>query len=516
MKLLPAELSGKINHQMTPKEIYRVIDGEYKIGTVPAHLELDDGEAFTWADLRDSLKVPAYALGGCVFTGLTMGAMPLAAAIFGSLTLTGLHATRPMRDGYLLAPPVSDEVDESMFEAEAVVPEYVVGAQQLAEALLAYGIRCNEYDEDGNRVSGCDIFLENLEDGGARIDVYEVKARAGFKISIIEKLGDDFARDLGLPEDTQVSVDSNIGGGLAALYVPKQKSHDVETMKMIRDIDCSDYSIPALVGESSTGQPLVVDIAAGVHWKVCGTTGSGKSVQIMNMVLSAMYHMPKSMLEVTAIDMKKTDLTMLDGFLHMTGDAITDPYEALDAMKLIRAEMDIRLNKFKRSGVRNVGAYNEKHPNKPMPFKILVIEELLLLLGAKDPIYDEKSKGEPKQISTVGKEVEAMMVHFSVASRASGIHMIYGIQRPDSKSIDGQILSNTPSSIGMKTTTAEGSRMIIGDGRCKSLLGGGDCYVKLSGGKAIRAQSAFATDDDIAMIGAAIHQKWSRPTLEAA
>jgi S-DNA-T family DNA segregation ATPase FtsK/SpoIIIE len=104
--------------------------------------------------------------------------------------------------------------------------------------------------------------------------------------------------------------------------------------------------------------------------------------------------------------------------------------------------MDLRYDKLKDAGCRNLKEYNHKFinrrldPNKHdfMPYIVLVIDELADLM------------------LTAGKEVEHPIARLAQLARAIGIHLVVATQRPSVNVITGTIKANFPARIAFRVS----------------------------------------------------------------
>jgi len=156
-------------------------------------------------------------------------------------------------------------------------------------------------------------------------------------------------------------------------------------------------------------------------------------------------------------------------------------------------EMEIRYKKLARRGVRNLEQYNtllrntripdgpedETEPEKPLPYLMLVIDELADLMMVSS------------------KEVEASISRLTAKARAVGIHLILATQRPSVDVITGVIKSNLPSRIAFKVASKVDSRTIIDGNGAEQLLGNGDMlFIPPGTARLIRVHGAYVSEKE--------------------
>ena len=96
------------------------------------------------------------------------------------------------------------------------------------------------------------------------------------------------------------------------------------------------------------------------HLLVAGTTGSGKSVSINTMILSLLYRLTPDECRLIMIDPKMLELSTYDGIPHLLTPVVTDPKQAVIALKWTVREMEDRYRKMSKLGVRNIDGYNAR------------------------------------------------------------------------------------------------------------------------------------------------------------
>ncbi|MDD5433557.1 MAG: DNA translocase FtsK, partial [Candidatus Pacebacteria bacterium] len=123
---------------------------------------------------------------------------------------------------------------------------------------------------------------------------------------------------------------------------------------------------------------------------------------------------------------------------------------------------------------------NELEDNEPMPFVVLIIDELADLMMAK------------------GKEVEAAIVRLSQLARAVGIHLVVATQRPSVEVITGLIKANITTRIAFQVASQIDSRTILDSAGAEKLLGKGDMlYISSEFSRPKRIQGNFVSMPEI-------------------
>lgn len=176
------------------------------------------------------------------------------------------------------------------------------------------------------------------------------------------------------------------------------------------------------------------------HAFIAGETGSGKSN-----ILKCLIHQSL---------VKEYDVILIDFKRGVSFSAFSDYvdicYEYKTVIEVIRNmvnETIERLDKFREAKVDNINDYN-KISTDYLHRKIIFIDELAELLRTRD-----------KEISNILNDSIETLTRLS---RAVGIHLIMGIQRPDSTVISGQIKNNVSYRVCGRFVDKEPSRIMLG------------------------------------------------------
>ena len=93
-------------------------------------------------------------------------------------------------------------------------------------------------------------------------------------------------------------------------------------------------------------------------------------------------------------------------------DIVVDMDKVVGTLQAVIHEMETRYRAFAKVGARNLEAYNKRQGSRPLPYWVVVIDELADLMLAA-----------PYQ-------VEHQLVRLAQLARATGIHLVIATQRP--------------------------------------------------------------------------------------
>lgn len=290
------------------------------------------------------------------------------------------------------------------------------------------------------------------------------------------------------------------------LQNPQTIKFDAALFWMFQQSRLTDFAIPMLMGQTPTGEWLMIDLVTQPHLLIAGSTGGGKSVFISEMLCAMGVLKSPNDLEMYLVDTKQLDLTLFRGLPHVK-EVVTKIQEL---HKLLDDLIDtVRLRTSQMTGMaRNIREWNAMAPTALMKYKLLVIDELADVMD-----LDRSTYGVGKQRDGMDT-IEQKLKTLTQISRAAGVHVIAATQRPSVKVISGDIKANFPMRLSFKLPTATDSRVVLGEGGAENLLGKGDyLYQTFENPDIRRAHGAFVRTEDIARI--VIDHKNIRESLEA-
>lgn len=358
------------------------------------------------------------------------------------------------------------------------------GAVPKGKAAINAGLKAKAQKlEDTLHNFNIDAKVVNVTQGPA-ITRYEIHPNVGVKVKSIVSLADDIALNL---EAKSIRIEAPIPGKAA---VGIEVENDKINMVTIRDIiDTPEFKdakskITFAVGKDISGNAITADLKGAPHLLIAGSTGSGKSVCVNSIITSILYKAKPEEVKLVLIDPKVVELTNYNGIPHLLIPVVTEPTKAAAALNWAVAEMEDRYKKFAETGVRELASYNNVvmkngEEDKFLPQIVIIIDELADLMMAA-----------PSQ-------VEDSICRLAQKARAAGMHLIVATQRPSVDVITGVIKANIPSRIAFAVASQFDSRTILDMAGAEKLVGKGDMLLKIGGGKPVRVQGNFISDQEV-------------------
>jgi S-DNA-T family DNA segregation ATPase FtsK/SpoIIIE len=270
-----------------------------------------------------------------------------------------------------------------------------------------------------------------------------------------------------------------------------------------------DMKLPIALGKTSTGEPKIMDLRKLPHLMVAGTTGSGKSVFTVSLIMGLIFkHSPKT-LKLIIVDPKQVDYAAFEKIPHLAMPVIGDTRQAVVALRWAVNEMEKRYKSMSEFGARGIEIYNEtvskltkeqieehekrtqelestpgkkaeRYYYQPLPYVVIILEEF-------------------GDLMTVDKQnVEHSVVRLAQKARACGMHLVLAMQSPRKEVVTGLIKTNIPGRIAFKVNSSMDSRIILDETGAERLLAQGDMLFKSPGSSAlIRHHGPFLKDSEV-------------------
>ncbi|MGE0445893.1 MAG: DNA translocase FtsK [Vicinamibacterales bacterium] len=397
----------------------------------------------------------------------------------------------PRRQGQYTLPPVS-LLDAPKGERKIDERELMDSARQLEE-------KCREFSVEGT--------VAQIHPGPV-VTTFEFKPEAGVKYSKITGLADDLCLAM---QAESVLIDRIPGKSTVGIQIPNPNREAISLRELLESdtYTRSASKLTIALGKTIHGEPYVADLATMPHLLIAGSTGTGKSVGLNSMLTSILYRATPDDVRMIMVDPKRLELGMYEDIPHLLSPVVVDPKKASNALRWAVREMEERYKTLAAEGVRNIeqynrnirlaleegGAKNDPDAPRPLPFIIVVIDELADLM------------------MVAGNEVEESICRLAQMARAVGIHLILATQRPSVDVITGLIKANLPSRISFRVSSKTDSRTILDSNGAEQLLGKGDMlFLPPASSRCIRLHGPYISEQESARL-ASFLRKQGKPTF---
>lgn len=204
------------------------------------------------------------------------------------------------------------------------------------------------------------------------------------------------------------------------------------------------------------------------HTLIAGSTGSGKSVLLQNLILDiAMTNSPRAA-TITLIDPKRVDYSVFKGIPHLDREIIVDRDRAAERLASLVEEMEERYRLFEAmpGTVRDLASYNRR---------VAEAERLPVRWVVHDEFADWMLIDEYKE--TVQDKVERL----GVKARAAGIRLVFAAQRPEDRVTPVQLRVNLGNRLVLRVESEGTSVIALNSPGAERLMGKGHLAARLEG-----------------------------------
>ena len=320
---------------------------------------------------------------------------------------------------------------------------------------------------------------------GPSVTRFDVKLNSNVKTSVLNNLETDLG--VRLEGNKTVRIETIVEGkDTCGIEVGNKVSDIVSFKDCMRALESNTKDrLLFPVGKDISGNVIIGKLDDMPHLLIAGTTNSGKSIFIHNIIMSLIMRNKPDELKLMLLDPKKVEFVKYNELPHLLCPIVTTTEQGKIALKTLVQEMEDRFDMF---ALRGEGATSykeylevcEERGYKKIPYIVLIIDEFADFMAEGD------------------KETAKYIQRIAQKARACGLYMIIATQRPSAKVITGEIKANIPSRVALSVSQALESRIIIDEDGAENLVGKGDLLAKLPTSKSlIRAQSAFVDSKEI-------------------
>ena len=215
------------------------------------------------------------------------------------------------------------------------------------------------------------------------------------------------------------------------------------------------------------------------HVLAAGETGSGKSV----ILRCCLWQLISQNARVYMIDFKGGVEFGLD--YERYGEVITDRERAAEVLEMLVKENTARLALFRKLRVKNLPEYNKKTGKNLCRIGVFC-DEIAEMLD---------KKGVPTKEREIYERLEGYISTLARLSRATGINLFLGVQRPDANVLTGQIKNNIPIRICGRFADKSASEIVLNSTAAINLPDIKGRFLYLQGNELIEFQAYYFDDE---------------------
>lgn len=318
---------------------------------------------------------------------------------------------------------------------------------------------------------------------GPTVTQYTLKPAEGIKLTRITTLSNDLALALATHP---IRIEAPIPGKpLVGIEIPNKARAQVKLRDLVANSLFQNAPSPLTfcMGKDVSGSPVYADLAKMPHLLVAGSTGTGKSVYLNNLIMSLLYRNGPEKMRMILVDPKRVEFPVYADLPHLLCPPILESQKTVNALKWLISEMERRFEVLSSAKTRDIKGYNDvaaKEGEELLPYIVVVIDELADLMAAR------------------GKEVEAGIVRLAQMARAVGIHLVVATQRPSVEVITGLIKANIIARVTFQVASQIDSRTVLDVAGAEKLLGAGDLlFISADVTKPKRIQGAYVSEKEV-------------------
>lgn len=328
-----------------------------------------------------------------------------------------------------------------------------------------------------------DIQITNVQ-VGPTFTRYDFTFPKNVNANSISKYANNIA--LALKVTGKVNICTNFANGTMAIEVPN-KVRPIVGFRSLASADSYKNAKPGAlqicIGKNVEGKTVTASLAKMTHLLVAGTTGSGKSVFLHEIIMSLIMKYSPEEVRLILIDPKQVEFSLYDNLPHlMINEILSDPNKIVVMLNWVINEMERRYTLFRYGGVRSIDEFNAatKKREEKLPKIVIIADEVADIMAVAK------------------KEVEDRISRIAAKARAAGIHLVLATQRPTVEVITGTLKANLPSRFALRVSEELNSRIVLDESGAENLLGNGDLLYKWgSMFNAERVQASFIDTPEI-------------------
>lgn len=297
------------------------------------------------------------------------------------------------------------------------------------------------------------------------VDRYFFKILNNAKLKKIENLINELELYI---EAEKIKIDFEKTSGCVVFEISKKKRKTLYFSELEND---DIRGVTASIGKTTNNKEVSIDLTEAPHLLIAGSTGSGKSCILNDIIVSLLNKYDKDYMNLILIDMKQVEFTQYKSQKQLVIPIVTDIDKTNDILNKMLFIVQNRYKILSQKNYKNIKEYNKNEKEK-LCYYIIIIDELADLFMQN-------------------RDIENILCRLLQIGRACGVHFILATQRPDVQTINGTLKVNIPTRLALAVTNEHDSKTILNCSGAEKLIGKGDFLLKKSNGDIVRGQAAY-------------------------
>jgi S-DNA-T family DNA segregation ATPase FtsK/SpoIIIE len=251
----------------------------------------------------------------------------------------------------------------------------------------------------------------------------------------------------------------------------------------------ADAKLPLALGQSSSGAPVIADLARMPNLLLAAASEPEKRDTINAVILSLVSRHPPDQCRLLLIAAGRSHLSVYEGLPIIVCPIVTEPYDGSAALEWIAAEMDERFARMERLGVSNIDVFNNRVGRARGDDDIVPIAHVVVVV---DDLAD--------LMSVARHDIESVIRRLDKKARAAGIHLVMATQRPSAEVLTVAIKKAFPTRVACRLASRSESFALLDASGAEELGSEGDMLCWSGSDRMLRVQRPFVADADVGAI----------------
>jgi S-DNA-T family DNA segregation ATPase FtsK/SpoIIIE len=253
--------------------------------------------------------------------------------------------------------------------------------------------------------------------------------------------------------------------GVVRMEFVTKRTNRLNLFEFFETVNIPSGDVMCLLGQDIMGNQVWMDLAKNPHMVIAGTTGSGKSTLVHNIIANLLNYNETF---IYMLDPKRIEFSKYESKIKN----VKVGYTYLDAVEILD---DLLATMNRRYDLLRQGVSPDR-----IPYCILIVDEFAdLIMQDQDDVFYTK-------LCTLAQKC-----------RAARISIVLATQRPSVDIINGTIKANFPARIACRVASGVDSRIVLDTSGAENLLGNGDALLRDNTRYIERFQVAYTDADEV-------------------